>query len=123
MRPLFLDRAFGQPKAEMCHADRGETVRNQYSHASQRELREAQKSLIFGSGVEACGGLVEDEDLGVPHICPSQSDLLPLTRREVDAMLEPTSQHLTAAHRKRRDESPRPAPARPPLNPATVPSI
>src|SRR5205809_250681 len=72
-------------------------MRDEDRHASARELRETLKDFVLGARVERGGRLVEDEELRVAHIGPSQRELLPFTAGEVNSAIEAASHHLVEA--------------------------
>ena len=87
------------------HPHRGEAVRDQDRRPPHRQLAEAIEHRVLRLGVERRGGLVENEDVGLlAHEAARERDLLPLTARELDAVLEPAPERRLDAGAEARDE-------------------
>src|SRR4029077_15407517 len=78
----------------LCHADRGEAVRDKQSGFPIGELCETVEDLKLAAGVEGRGGFIENQNLRVAEVSAGQRHLLPLSARQIHSALKPTSQHL-----------------------------
>ena len=61
------------------------------------KLGKALENLVLGAGVEGGRGLVEDEQLGIPHVGAAKGNFLPLAAAQVDAAVEAAANHLVVA--------------------------
>jgi hypothetical protein len=59
------------------HPDRGKPVRDEKSHFALRQLIESLEDFVLGAGIESGRRLVENQDLRLSKIGPSESKLLP----------------------------------------------
>ena len=103
MRALRLDLAVGQHEDAVGHADAGEAVGDQHRRLAGAQLLEAPEHLVFGTGVESGGRLVEDQHLGLAHVGAGDGDLLPFAAGQLDAVLEALADHLVVAAGQARD--------------------
>ena len=94
MRPIFNNLALSQHNDSVSHAHGGKAVGDNHGRSSRDQLREAQKHLILGPGVQGRGGFVENQNLSFPHVGSCQRHLLPLTAGQIHAIIETAPQHL-----------------------------
>src|SRR5260370_41329704 len=76
------------------HSHRRESVRDENRHSPRNQLRESKKPFVLGTRVESSRRLIENQHLCIAKICSREGDFLPFAAREIDAFLEPSSEHL-----------------------------
>ncbi len=74
------------------HPHRTESMGDQDRRLPLDQGRKALKDLILRPGVQRGGRLVQDQELGIPHIGPGKTDLLPLSATQIDGTREPPPQ-------------------------------
>lgn len=78
VRAFFDDGAVGEHDDPVGHPHRREPMRDHDRHAPRHQLGEPHEHLILGARIQRGRRLVEDEQLGRPHVRTGQRDLLPL---------------------------------------------
>ncbi len=73
-------------------------------HPTGGQLLDPAEQLVLGAGIEGGRGLIENEDLRIPHERACQRDLLPLAARELMPSLEPLAEGCLEAVRQFRDD-------------------
>src|SRR4051794_18956340 len=95
MATLLGDLAVDHNKNPVRHSHSRESVRNQHGHFSRCKVDKALVHFVLCSGVETSGRLVQDQNLCIAHISSRQSDLLPLSSREIGTAFKAAAEHMT----------------------------
>ena len=104
MAPALNKLALFQDNDVSGHAHGRKSVRDEQGGPFLRELRESREHFVLGEGIQSRRRFVENQHLGLPHEGATESDLLPLTAREFDTLVEFLSQDRVIAVGKAVDE-------------------
>ena len=68
MRAHLYELAIFYDLDSVCHADGGEAVGDEHGGLAFGEFGEALEHLVLGAGVQGGGGLVQNQQLRIPHV-------------------------------------------------------
>ena len=96
----LLHLSFFKHQDAVCHPHCREPVRDQHRRPPPGQFCKTLKNLIFRPGIQSSRRLIQDQQLGIPHICPRQRDLLPFPAGKLDTLPETTPQLLIISVRE-----------------------
>jgi len=94
MAPDLLQLAFVQHQDAVRHPHSRKTMGDQYRRPPPGQVGETLEHLIFRPRIQRRRRLIQDQQLGIPHIGPGQRDLLPFPARQVHPLAKIASQLL-----------------------------
>src|SRR5579859_889439 len=104
MCSVFADDSSIKHQNSISHAYGGKTMGDEYCEPALRQLSESLENFMFCLGVEGSRWLVQNQYLGIAHICPCQCQFLPLASRKINSSLKSLAHHLFVAIGKTPDD-------------------